>query len=58
MEQEMAVLASLARIDPAQLTFGSISAATADKTDSQQKAGQISLVVAEGLQVELPLAGW
>ena len=53
---EAAVLATLAKIDPAQLNFAARDA-SAHAESSQQTAGQITLVVGEGLQVELPMAG-
>lgn len=57
IEQEAVVLATLAKVDADQLSF-TVPASSAGATyGAQQKAGQISLVVAEGVQVELPLAG-
>ncbi|KAK9814981.1 hypothetical protein WJX73_003862 [Symbiochloris irregularis] len=55
LQQEATVLASLAKIDHTQLNF---KAADATREPAQkQEAGLITLVIAEGLQVELPMAG-
>ena len=57
---EAAVLASLARLEPEQLTFvggGSDEADGAASSGEGDSSGRIELVVGEGVQVWLPMAG-
>ncbi len=52
LEGEAAVIAMLAKIEPSKLTF------SADKlTEGSGDGGDIQIVVAEGLQVAVPMAG-
>ena len=56
---EAAVLASLARLEPEQLAFvgGDAGDSASSSSGGGESSGQIELVVGEGVQVFLPMAG-
>ena len=55
LQEEADVLCLLAKVDRAGLSFG--GAASTPQTESDDRDGSITVVVQEGLEVLLPMAG-
>ena len=51
------MLASLAKIDPAHLAFRAAADIAGEAEAQQSDTDQISVVVADGLHIQLPMAG-